>query len=171
MEKRKKLDLSQTGEIGRLIRRIDKEWMLLTAGSKERLNTMTASWGSVGVLWHKPMLNIFVRPERYTSAFIEAEAYFSAAFFPPEYQEALTFCGRKSGREVDKVAACEFTVAEGEAGGVYFMEADLVLICKKRYRAALEPSQMIDIAPGLFYGEHGKPHVMYMGEIVEVYTK
>ena len=171
MHNLKKLDLSQAGEVGRVIQRIDKEWMLLTAGTSERLNTMTASWGSVGVLWHKPMMNIFVRPERYTYEFIEAEAYFSGAFFPPEYKEALTLCGRKSGREIDKVKACSFTVAEGEAGGVYFKEASLVLICKKRYRVALEPEQMIDIAPSLFYGEHGSPHVMYMGEIVEVYTK
>ena len=168
----KKLDLSAAGEIGRVIRRIDKEWALLTAGTKERQNTMTVSWASIGVLWHRPMVNIFVRPERYTYEFVEAEAYFSLAFFSPEYREALSLCGKKSGREVHKASACGFTVAEGAEGGVYFQEADLALICKKRYRTALETSQMIDVDPALYYGgHHGGVHVMYMGEIVEIYER
>ena len=33
--------------------KIGKEWALLTAGSKEKANTMTISWGGVGVLWGK----------------------------------------------------------------------------------------------------------------------
>jgi len=29
---------------------IGKEWMLVTAGTKEKFNTMTASWGGIGWL-------------------------------------------------------------------------------------------------------------------------
>ena len=32
---------------------IGKEWMLVTAGTKEKFNTMTASWGGIGWLWNK----------------------------------------------------------------------------------------------------------------------
>ena len=168
----KKLDLSQAGEIGQVIRRLDREWALLTAGTGESLNTMTVSWANVGVLWNRPMVNIYVRPERHTYAFVEAEDYFSLAFFPPEYREALALCGKKSGREIDKVAACRFTVAEGEMGGVYFKEADLALICKKRYRTVIDRAQMIDMDPSLYYGgSHGGLHVLYMGEILEVYAR
>jgi len=167
----RKIELSQTGAIGDVIRQMGKEWMLLTAGTPERLNTMTVSWGGVGVLWHKPMVTIYVRPERYTYDFVEAEEYFSLAFFAPEHRESLTFCGKESGRDVDKVAYCGFTVASGVEGGVYFEEADLVLICKKRYRAPLELDCMIDTDPTPFYGAHGGIHVMYMGEIVEVYAR
>jgi len=118
------------------------------------------------------MATIYVRPERYTYEFAEAEDYFSLAFFSPAYREALTLCGTRSGREVNKVEACGFTVSSGQAGGVYFAEADLALICKKRYRAPLELGNMIDTDPAPFYGGgHGGVHVMYMGEIVEVYTK
>ena len=45
---------------------IGKEWMLVTAGNSSSFNTMTASWGGVGVLWGKPVAFIFIRPERYT---------------------------------------------------------------------------------------------------------
>lgn len=35
---------------------IGKEWMLITAGEKENCNTMTASWGSMGVIWENHRL-------------------------------------------------------------------------------------------------------------------
>jgi len=84
----------------------------------------------------------------------------------------LTFCGAHSGRDVDKVAHCGFTVAQGEGGGVFFREADLVLLCEKRYRTELTPNQMIGFDPALYYNnKKGGLHTMYMGEIVEVYTR
>lgn len=38
---------------------IGKEWMLVTAGTKEKFNTMTASWGGIGWLWNKPVAFVF----------------------------------------------------------------------------------------------------------------
>jgi len=35
---------------------IGREWMLLTSGTKESYNMMTASWGGLGILWMKPFL-------------------------------------------------------------------------------------------------------------------
>ena len=49
---------------------IGKEWMLVTAGSKEHFNTMTASWGGIGWLWNKPVVFVFIRSERYTYEFM-----------------------------------------------------------------------------------------------------
>ena len=41
---------------------IGKEWMLVSAGDKEKFNMMTASWGGVGVLWTvRWCLPLFVR--------------------------------------------------------------------------------------------------------------
>lgn len=50
---------------------ISKEWMLVTAGTPEHFNTMTASWGGIGFLWNKPVAFVFIRPERYTYEFAE----------------------------------------------------------------------------------------------------
>lgn len=33
--------------------KIGKEWMLVTAGDEEKHNTMTASWGGMGIMWGK----------------------------------------------------------------------------------------------------------------------
>ena len=40
---------------------IGKEWMLVSAGDKDKFNMMTASWGGVGFLWNKPVVFVFVR--------------------------------------------------------------------------------------------------------------
>ena len=34
---------------------IGKEWMLVTAEKDGKVNTMTASWGGVGIMWGKPV--------------------------------------------------------------------------------------------------------------------
>ena len=39
--------------------RIGKDWSLVTAGTADAFNTMTASWGGVGVLWNKNVVFTF----------------------------------------------------------------------------------------------------------------
>ena len=53
--------------------RIGSDWMLLTAGTKDKFNTMTASWGGAGVFWGKPAVTCYIRPQRYTKEFIDKE--------------------------------------------------------------------------------------------------
>ena len=108
---------------------IGDRWMLITAGTPDHCNTMTASWGGLGVLWRKPMATIYVRPQRYTFGFIEQSDEFTLSFFGPQWKKALSYCGAVSGRDEDKFAACGFHVAAaGQAP--YIQEADLVLVCK-----------------------------------------
>ena len=92
-----------------VIELIGKEWMLVSAGDKEKFNMMTASWGGVGVLWNRPVVFAFIRPERYTREFIDAKNEFTITFLGPEHRKAHSICGSKSGREIDKVAATGLT--------------------------------------------------------------
>ena len=48
---------------------LDQEWALLTAGMKDKFNTMTISWGGFGTLWNKPVVTVYVKPIRYTYQF------------------------------------------------------------------------------------------------------
>ena len=82
---------------------IGDQWMLITAGTGEACNTMTASWGGLGVIWGAPAATCYIRPQRYTKEFVDREEYFTLTFFSQEYRKALSLCGSKSGREIDKV--------------------------------------------------------------------
>ena len=50
---------------------IGTDWMLITAGTPESFNTMTASWGGLGILWERKVATCFIRPTRYTFEFAE----------------------------------------------------------------------------------------------------
>ena len=86
-----------------LFETISKEWMLVTAGTKDKFNTMTANWGGAGFLWNRPVAFIFIRPERYTFDFIEQNDYLTLSFLGEEHKEIHKICGSKSGRDMDKV--------------------------------------------------------------------
>ena len=82
--------------------KLSKEWALVTAGDKEKSNTMTVSWGGTGVLWGKNVVFIFIRESRYTKDFIDNGEFFSLSFLSEKYRDALKYCGAHSGRVEDK---------------------------------------------------------------------
>jgi flavin reductase (DIM6/NTAB) family NADH-FMN oxidoreductase RutF len=144
---------------------IGDQWTLVTAGTKEHCNTMTASWGGLGVLWHKNVATIYIRPQRYTKEFLEANDTFSLSFFTEDWRKALAYCGKVSGRDEDKFAACGFTVATaGETP--YVAQARLVLVCRKFYWQDLDPANMGPEA--LTHYENKDYHRMYIAEITQV---
>lgn len=148
---------------------IGEQWMLITAGTKERCNTMTASWGGLGVLWGAPTATIYIRPQRYTKEFVDAQEYFTLSFFGEEYRGALKLCGTRSGRDTDKVKECGFTVAAAECGAPYLEQAELVLVCRKRMVVPMDPALMPEDVKEKWY--KGDWHTMYWGEVVEALEK
>ncbi len=154
---------------GDVFTRIGKQWMLVGAGNENNHNMMTASWGGLGVLWNKPVSTVYIRPSRYTLGFVEREDYYALCFFDEAYREALTFCGRHSGRDHDKCAETGLTPRFDEAAP-YFEEAQLVLICRKLYAQDMDPSLFLDERIEDNY--HGADyHRVYIGEIVKVLAK
>ena len=124
--------------------RIGKEWMLITAADGEdKANTMTASWGGMGILWNLPVATCFIRPQRYTCPLVEKNDYLSLAFLGEEHRAALTYCGRHSGRDGDKFTAAGLHCAR-EEGVPYPAEAHTVLICRKLYVGDLEKQGFVD---------------------------
>ncbi len=141
---------------------IGNQWMLITAGGSEGCNTMTASWGGLGVLWNKNVATCYIRPQRYTMEFVDSSDYFSLCFFPAEYRKALALCGRVSGRDCDKIVDTGLTVVEG-GKAPYFAEAELVLICRKLHRQRLDPAGFIDPEIEKHYSDDY--HYVFIGEI------
>ena len=159
----KSLDLNPFSAIG-------DQWMLITAGTPEHCNTMTASWGGLGILWGEPMALAYIRPQRYTKEFVDANEYFTLSFFPETFRPQLSLCGSKSGRDIDKTAECGFTVAASETGRApYFEQAELVLVCRKRMVMPMDPAAMPEDVKEKWY--HEDYHTMYWGEIVEALKK
>lgn len=147
---------------------IGDQWMLITAGSKARCNTMTASWGGLGVIWGAPAATCYIRPQRYTKEFVDREDYFTLSFFGEAWRKAMSLCGGKSGREVDKAKECGFTVAAASCGAPYFKQARLVLVCRKRFVQDMDPAAIPQDVKEKYYPAQDY-HTMYIGEIVEAY--
>ena len=149
---------------------ISKQWMLVTAGTRESYNTMTANWGGIGYLWHRNVAFVFVRPERYTHEFIETEDILTLSFYPEEYREALTVCGTKSGRDIDKAAATGLVPEELPSRAMTFSQARLTLQCRKLFRTDMKDSDFIDRSiVGRWYGEPNGFHTVYVVEIEKVF--
>lgn len=152
---------------------IGKEWMLVSAGDREKFNMMTASWGGMGFLWNRPVLFLFIRPERYTREFIDAKNMLTVSFLDAEHRIAHSICGSKSGREIDKVAATGLTPYFTEAGNPAFEEARLTLECKVVYRSEIEAAKFLDttVFPRWYDEANGNAHLVYIAEIENVWEK
>ncbi len=152
---------------GSVFETFDKEWMLLAAGTPEKNNAMTISWGGLGILWRKAVSYVFVRHSRYTFQFVEKSPYYSLSLFGGEYMKELGMLGAVSGRDKDKIAESGLTLAYDENGVPYFEEAKYVFICKKMYSDDMTPAQFIDPSLNELYKDHDY-HRMYVGEILTV---
>lgn len=60
---------------------LKNEWMLVTAEKDGKVNTLTASWGGLGIMWNKEVAFVVIRPQRYTKEFIDGTGSFSLTFF------------------------------------------------------------------------------------------
>lgn len=143
---------------------------LLTAGDRGSCNTMTIGWCTLGRIWNLPVCTVYVRPSRYTYQFLESHDGFSVCVLPQELHDKMNFCGAKSGRDVDKFRECGFTVQYGAGDTPFVAEADWALVCKKLYAQDLRAENLLDGRPEKFY-QNEAWHRMYIGEVLEAYTK
>ena len=151
--------------------KIGTEWALISAGDKNKCNTMTVSWGGVGVLWGKNVVYIFIRDSRYTKEFIDNGEFFSMSFFDEKYRDALSYCGKETGRNVDdKFKGAGLTPAFRH-NIPYPDEANLVLLCRKMAAVPITEDTFVDpqIMPK-WYSDNDM-HVMYVGEIIEAVAR
>ncbi|MCQ5131091.1 flavin reductase family protein [Butyricicoccus faecihominis] len=145
-----------------------KDWMLISAGTEEKWNTMTASWGGIGVIWGKPSVTAYIRHSRYTKEFVDNSEYFTITFLQDGHRDALNTLGSKSGREIDKMHESGLTPVFVE-GQPTFEEAKLVLVCRKRCKSEIAPEDILQQETiDKWYGDHDF-HTMYIGEIVAAY--
>jgi flavin reductase (DIM6/NTAB) family NADH-FMN oxidoreductase RutF len=155
--------------------RIGDEWMLITAGDvsgdKSNWNTMTASWGGLGVLWGRSVAFMFIRNTRLSFEFANVASLFSLSFFDKPYHKALEIAGAKSGRDIDKAKEGGLTPIVFSDGAVGFKEAKEVISCRKLYAHDFDPALFVDKSIDAAIYPKKDYHRMYIGEITKLRVK
>lgn len=152
--------------VNNLCKKLNTEWALLTAGDKEKFNSMTISWGSFGVLWFKNTITVYVRPGRYTLEFLKQKPYFTVSFYDEKHRKDLQILGTKSGRDTNKMEEISLT-PKFLKNGVTFKEAKQTFVCKKLYMGQIDFKKVDEAVQKEIYTEK-KGHYVFIGEIEKV---
>ena len=110
-------EVNYAEHLGTLIDQLDKGAFLTVEDNSGNLNTMTISWGTIGIMWRKPVFMAMVRKSRFTYKLIENAEDFTVSFpINGKLKDVLAICGTKSGRDMDKFTECNImrnTIKEG----------------------------------------------------------
>lgn len=149
-------------------RLVGGDWMLITAEYGGRLNSMTASWGGMGVIWGKNVVWAVIRESRFTKTLIDPAETFSLTFFDhAKYAAMLRYMGAATGRKENKIEKAGLTVLR--SGGIpYFAEAKTAVLCRKMCSQPLRPENFtLPWIDQKWYSDHDY-HTLYFGEIVDL---
>ena len=144
--------------------------MLLTSGdfNSGQFNTMTVGWGSIGVMWRLPFVQVVVRPVRYTYQFMEKFDTFTVSAFSQEYAPALNLLGTTSGKDGDKIKKSGLVpIASSKVSAPGFEQAELILECHKIYWDDMEKTKFLDPRMESRYPAKDY-HRIYYGEILSI---
>ena len=151
--------------------KVGKEWMLVTAGTEDAYNTMTASWGGLGYFLDKPAATIYLRPQRHTKTFVDAAGTFTLSFYDEKYRSALNVCGMLSGIDVPDKAENSGLTPYFVSGTTAFQEADMIFVCKKILHTNLHAEDFYAPRNIDTFFPNRDFHTLYISEIVKVLVK
>lgn len=146
------------------------DWILITSGTDDKINVMTASWGGLGVLWEKPVSFCFINPTRYSINTMDEGDTYTISFYTEAYKDAMLYCGTKSGRDTDKIKGSGLTPIKTPSGATVFSEAWMILECKKIIAQPIQSESVIVKPSNNDWSKNGY-HKMYIGEILNVWVK
>lgn len=145
-----------------------KKGAFLTVKAGEALNTMAIGWATIGFVWSKPILMVAVRNSRHTFEIIERAADFTVSVPLGNMDDAITFCGTKSGRNYDKFKKCNLEVKDAQkvVSPIINMQG-LHFECKIVFKAAMDPAHLAEEYEELY--PRKDYHTLYFGEIQDCY--
>ena len=155
--------------------------VLLTTKSGDTVNTMTISWGTLGIEWAKPIFTVFVRENRFTKGQLDQNPEFTINIPYGDFdKKILGVCGTKSRRDTDKIKELNLTLEPSDCISVpAIKELPLTLECKVVYKQKQEGSALIEEyrntcypqdVDSFFHGANKDFHTAYYGEIVRAYV-
>lgn len=142
--------------------------LLLVSGTKG--NPMTIGWGLIGQIWGRPIFQVLVRPSRHSFSLLEELGEFTVCVPADGQKDALSLCGTRSGRDLDKVAACGLSLEPSSDVSVpYIAECRAHYECRVIHtndlvNATLDPQIVERSYP------KGDFHRVYFGEILGLYA-
>jgi flavin reductase (DIM6/NTAB) family NADH-FMN oxidoreductase RutF len=145
----------------------------LTTSDGTKANTMTVSWGNLGIMWKSPIVTVMVRQTRYSKENLnKVKAFTLSVPMDDTYAAALAICGSKSGRDTDKYAATGLTTAAPQTGIVPVIAGAGLLHfeCTVVYERLMDVSALSDDLQTAWYGKD-TAHTIYVGKINAVYKK
>jgi len=142
--------------------------LLVSQAKRGKPNAMTIGWGSVGVIWGKPIFVVLVRPSRYTYGCIENVPEFTVNVPTPDMKEVTKFCGSRSGRDLDKFAKLGLTaLPSAKVEPPLIGECAIHYECRVVHRNDVLPDELArQIITGCY--AQGDFHRVYFGEILRV---
>ena len=150
--------------------RIGQDWMLISAKKEGKVNTMTASWGMMGVFWGKNVVTVGIRPQRFTKEFVDAGDRLSVSVLNDSHRELLSYFGSVSGRDEDKIAKSGLALSE-EEGIPYFADSEIAFLCRKLYAQPMDASFLLEPEIDKLWYPNGNWHTMYIVEIEKLLMK
>jgi flavin reductase (DIM6/NTAB) family NADH-FMN oxidoreductase RutF len=164
-----KIDVQTTDYLKELIGVMTREGLLLcVAGPNGRPNAMTIGWGTVGVIWGRPIFVALVRPTRYTYGLLEAAGDFTVNLMPRNMADAVAYCGSVSGRDHDKLAERGLTPVPAKmVRSPLIDEAVLQLECRVVHRNKVEPASLPPEIDAMYNQDY---HGLFYGHILAVHA-
>lgn len=148
---------------------------LLTTSANGETDTMTIGWGTIGVIWGKPVFQVLVRESRYTKKLIDANGEFTVNVpMTVDAKQILAICGTKSFRDMDKIGQLGLTLEPGETVSVPAVrQLPLTVECKVIYKQEQNPAAIDTGCYEKYYAKgtrnEGDHHTVYYGEITAAY--
>ncbi len=157
-----------------------KKGILLTTKNGEEVNSMTISWGQLGIEWNKIIFTTYVRENRHTRKMLDSgEFTINVPLERKSVAKILGYCGTKSGKNVNKISEMNLTLVDGVNVSVpAIKELPLTLECKVLYKQMQDKDEIQEQinndcypqdVPSDFSGANKDYHVMFYGEIVNAY--
>jgi flavin reductase (DIM6/NTAB) family NADH-FMN oxidoreductase RutF len=146
------------------------DWTLITSGTADLSNVMTAGWGGLGTFLEKPVSFCFINPEHYSIQTMDKGETYTISFYTEAYKDALRYCGSVSGRDTDKIKGSGLTPIKTPSGATAFAEAWMIFECKKIVAQPVYKDAVVDKSLTNNWNKEGY-HKMYIGEIVNVWIK
>ena len=164
---KKRVELSEV--LFETLDKLDGDGILLVAGDPP--NPMTIGWNTIGRIWNRKIMTVMVRPVRHTFKLMESSKDFSVCIMSDQYRKELNLCGTRSGRDINKLEACNLHIEKcSKVDSFFISESTIHFECRTVHKHFLDPATLDPAICKRYYPQKDF-HMVYYGEILGIYRK